>query len=409
MKGIFMLYMFINVGLLQAQTIEDYIQLALVHNPGLKARAAEYEAFLQKIPQARSIPDLEITGEVVTKHMVYPEGNQLFGLTAMQMFPWFGKLEALEAAAEKKAQAYRSEWDNDRNELIFQMHLAWYPWLELGALIKNKQDYVELLRQLKEVATFRYQQGQIMLSEVIMSDLMIQEVETEIALLQAKVGPTWAEFARWIGTYVEPPPLNLNPVVNLKRPENPVVDGNPQLAIYDQKILAAQAEALAIKKDQLPMLGAGVRYLPLFKRGGHDFHLEPNTGAQMIMPMVAVSLPLFGKRFAAGQKEMAYMQTAYQEMKTDMLNDLNSKLSMASYEMQQAQNMQSLYDKQIEKLTEAIELMQVEYQTNANSLRDILQVYKEIIRIQELKVKAITMHNQAAVTAQVLTGHFNSN
>ena len=408
MRKIIILYLVVLPGLMWSQTLEEYITMALENNPALKAKEAEYQAGVQKIFQARAIPDFELTADVVTRHMVYPEGNQLFGLTAMQMFPWFGKLEAMEAAAEQNALATRGEKEQTINNLIYQMRNAWHPWLELGALMRNKQVNLGILKADKEVATYRYQQGQSMLSEVIMTDLMIEEVQTEITLLEVKAKAAWADFAQWIGTPVPMPVMEVDALLTLPVPQDREIAGNPQLKVFDQKILAVEAEAVAIKKDQWPMIGAGVRYLPLWKRAGHDFHLEPNSGAQMIMPMIAVTFPLFGKRFKAGQKEMAFMQTAYREMKTDMVNQLRSEIEMVTFELEEADNMLTLYGRQLTKLNDALRLMMVEYQNNRIGLRDILQLRSQIFDLQAKQLKATTWHNQAIAKLFFIRGNNTS-
>lgn len=404
MNKIIIISLMLIPGLSRTQTLEEYINMGLKNNPALKAKEAEYQAGIQKIVQARSIPDFELTADVVTRHMVFPEGNQLFGLTAMQMFPWFGKLDAMEAAAEQKALTTRREKEQSTNELIYRLRNAWYPWLELGALIRNKQVNLELLNADKVVATFKYQQGQAMLSEVIMTELMIEEVQTDLALLEIRAKAAWADFAQWLGTPVPMPALNTDALEKLPVPQGREVDGNPQLKVFDQKILASEAEAMAIKKDQRPMIGAGIRYLPLFKRSGHDFHLEPNTGAQMIMPMIALTVPLFGKKFTAGQKEMAYMQTAYQEMKAGMANQLHSEIEMVNYELEEADQLYSLYERQLIKLQDALQLMTSEYANNRIGLRDLLQLRSQIFDLQAAQLTSTTRHNQAIVKLHFLKG-----
>ena len=43
--------------LVQAQTLEEYLVMAGENNQELKARYAEYQAALQKVPQAGGLPD----------------------------------------------------------------------------------------------------------------------------------------------------------------------------------------------------------------------------------------------------------------------------------------------------------------------------------------------------------------
>ena len=59
-KVIFVLFiLFPGIGV-RAQTLQNYLEIATDSNPGLKARYAEFEAAMQKIPQVKSLQDYKI-------------------------------------------------------------------------------------------------------------------------------------------------------------------------------------------------------------------------------------------------------------------------------------------------------------------------------------------------------------
>ena len=75
-------------------SLQDYLRYAALNNAGLKAAFEQWKAAMEQIPQAKSLPDPKFTygyfiEEVETR--VGPQ-RQKFGI--MQVFPWFGKIEA---------------------------------------------------------------------------------------------------------------------------------------------------------------------------------------------------------------------------------------------------------------------------------------------------------------------------
>ena len=55
-----LLLLFMSTGIqpvLAEQSLDDYLKTAAENNPGLKAKFNEYLAALEKLPQAKSLPD----------------------------------------------------------------------------------------------------------------------------------------------------------------------------------------------------------------------------------------------------------------------------------------------------------------------------------------------------------------
>jgi hypothetical protein len=71
--------------------------------------------------------------------------------------------------------------------------------------------------------------------------------------------------------------------------------------------------------------------MPLFKRPDGD--IMPNSGGQMIMPMITMNIPISRKKNSASIEEKRLMQTMYSDMKQDMKNELLSMLEMAKYDL----------------------------------------------------------------------------
>ena len=77
----------------KTDSLNYYLEIAEKYNPTVMQRYNEYQAALQKIPQAGSLPDPQLEMGFYLSPMELMAGNQVADVKLMQMFPWFGVLK----------------------------------------------------------------------------------------------------------------------------------------------------------------------------------------------------------------------------------------------------------------------------------------------------------------------------
>gem|GEM_PF-3780983 len=280
MRSIIIFLFALAAGSLSAQTLEDYLKIAAENNPGIRAKQTEVQAALQKLPQAKALPDPTVNASWFVRPMMLPMGNQLGSISAMQMFPWFGALDAMENEAARMAEVKLQAVQVAQNELFFKVKNGWYPLFELEEQIRIQQDLLRLLETDKELATVMFQQGMAPMVDPIRADIMIDEVKTEIALLEQKRKPLEVAFNRLLNRD-DNLPVTISgtlpePVTGAAARRDSLIANNPVLAVFDKQIQAAIAEEKVADYMRKPMIGAGLQYMPLVKRKGGD----PRPAAQ---------------------------------------------------------------------------------------------------------------------------------
>jgi len=401
----------LTASALPAQTLADYLNIALENNPGIKAQHTEYQAARQKIPQAGALPDPQLSVAVFTQPMMLPMGNQLGSISAMQMFPWFGARKSMKNEAAQMAEVKQSAVQVLQNDLVFRIKSAWYPLLELEEQLRILQEKRRVLEVDKELATFKFQHGQAPMTDAIRADIMIDEVRTEITLLEQKRKPLAAAFNLLLNRPVETPVpvterLPAIPETAIALPDS-LLSGNPALALFDQQIQAEIAAEQAAEFMRKPMFSAGIQYMPLRKRKDHDVHIEPNTGDDMFMPMVTVTIPIWRKKYNAAVEERRLMQTVFANQKQAMRNDLGAMHQMAGYELEEATLMVDLLNRQAVKTQQAIDLMLAAYRNDGQDFEEILRLQQQLFRYQSEKIAAQTQYQLALVQLDFLTGKMN--
>lgn len=403
-----MLLALISTGTLPAQTLDDYLAIALKNNPGIKAQNTEYQAARQKITQAGALPDPQVNASVFIRPMMLPMGNQLGSISAMQMFPWFGALGAMKNEAAQMAEVKQQAVQVTQNALAFQVKSAWYPLLELeiqGQILQEKKRVLEIS---KELASIKFQHGQAPMADAIRADIMIDEVVTQITLLEEKRRPLEAAFNLLLNR-----PADTPVVITATLPEiahsamiqpNSSIANNPALAVFDKQIQAEQAAEQAANFLRKPMFGAGLQYMPLIKRKGHDVHIEPNTGRDMVMPMVSITIPIWRKKYSAAVEERRLMQLAYSDMKTNMENELNAMAEMTGYELDKLVKTANLLDLQQKKTQQLIDLLMAAYSNNGKDFEEILRLQQQLFGYQSEKAATQTQYQLALAKLEFLTG-----
>lgn len=398
----------LSTGALPAQTLDDYLKIALENNPGIRAKQTAYEAARQKLPQARALPDPTVNASVFLRPMMLPMGNQLGSISAMQMFPWFGALDAMEHEAAQMAEVKSQEVAVAQNALFFSIKNAWYPLLELEELVRIQRENLRVLETDKELATIKFQHGQAPMVDAIRADIMIDEVKTGITLLEQKRRPLEIAFNRLLNRADSLPVAISGSLTEMQshisaRPDS-LLSGNPALAVFDKQIQAAIAEEQAADFQRKPMIGIGLQYMPLVKRKDGDLQLPPNNGRDMLMPMATVTIPIWRKKYDAAVAERRFMQHMYANMRQDMENELASMYAMTRYDVEKAAQMVELLEKQMIKTQQAIDLMMAAYSNAGQDFEEILRFQQQLFRYRMEKVSAQTEYQQAQAKLDYLTG-----
>lgn len=412
MRILIIIFSILATGSLPAQTLEDYLKTAVENNPGIRAKHTEFQVALQKLPQAKALPDPTVNASFFLGHMILPEGNQLGSISAMQMFPWFGTLKAMENEAARMAEVKLQAVQVAQNELAFKVKNAWYPLFELEEQIRIQRENLRILETDKELATIKFQHGQAPMVDAIRADIMIDEVKTEIALLELKRRPLEVAFNRLLDRD-DSLPVSISgslpePVAGAVASGDSLIANNPVLAVFDKQIQAVAAEQAVAETMRKPMIGAGIQYMPLVKRKGSGEHdVPPNTGADMVMPMFSVTIPIWKKKYNAAVEERRLMQVMFADMKRDMANDLAAMYEMTIFEVEKSAQMVELLNLQMVKTQQAIDLMLAAYSNAGQDFEEILRLQQQLFRYRMEKVSEQTEYQLALVKLDYLTGKMN--
>lgn len=389
-----------NMFQAKSQDLEEYLKIAAENNPGVKAAYAEFKAAMQEVPQVSSLPDPTLTmsafGGMATEEARF---------SLMQMFPWFGTLEAKGNAAALAAEAKFQFYLEERNRLFYEVSSQYFDLYSVERSIEFQQDNLKIIRDYKELALAKVRAGSGALADVLQTDLLINETRTALEILEMRREPLEAQFNALLNrkpdAAIKIPRVLSRKVNNLALDEDVDFGEHPRLVAMEKMLAAAKAQEEVARKSSLPSFGLGVEYVVMGEPGMVTPMLD---GEDAIMPMLSVTLPIFRKKYKAAKKEARFMQEVYSQRKIQVSNTLSSELEAAVFSVKETLSVLRLYREQIESSSQILNLLLSAYQNAGADFEEVLRVRQELLKYQLALAEAEAAYFSALGRIYYLTG-----
>lgn len=174
---------------------------------------------------------------------------------------------------------------------------------------------------------------------------------------------------------------------------------NPMVKMYETDKTAYEAQINMINRMGYPMIGAGLDYSVFQKREGS---LSKMNGADMVMPMLTVTLPIYRKKYNAQRREAEFMRDASQELANNMKNELMISFQDAVKQYNNADRKIILYKKQSLLTDKSVTLLISTYTAAGSDFEEILRMQQQNIDFQLKNMEAIVDKNIAIATIESL-------
>lgn len=389
--GFFLLLFFFGINSYQvsAQTLDDYLKTAAENNPKLKSAYAQFDAAMQKAPQVSSLPDPSLTMSAFGRMVETRLGAQEAKFSLMQMFPWFGTLQAKEDASVLMAEAKFQNYLNLRNQLFFNIKSVYAELYALDKTVQLKKENLSILDSYRELSLSRFKSGNAPMVNVIKVDIKREAAIIEIKLLEDMMKPLETQFNLMLNREPEIT-VQVQDTLVFKKPEillntEDLFNNHPSVIGLEKQKESYEIQQIVAQKAGLPMLGLGIDYSIISKRT--DANPEMN-GQDAIMPMFTVTLPIFRKKYNAAKKEATFMVSSMEQEQEAQKNELQSAYEMTIYNLKKAAQLIDLYEKQLISSWQANKLLVSGFSNATIDFEEVLQMNQDILMLQTQKVEA---------------------
>lgn len=435
-------------------SLEQYMLDAVQNNPLVKQKFAEFNAALQRVPQAASLPDPEFSAGFFIKPMELESGSQLADLRLMQMFPWFGTLKYAKDEMSLMAKAKYEEFRDAKFKVMFDVQKSWYELHKVQKNIEISVKNLEILNTLENLALIKFKTASVSgvsnsvskkspsamananvssggmsgmsgntnlsglgvtksintgmsnasmqsnssgLADLYRIQIQISDLENEIELLKNQKTTLTAQFNSTLNRdMLEVVTLPETLVKQeLKISVNQVLDTiltkNSML-----EMLRFEQKSLEAKKEMVirmgyPMLGLGLNYAVNKK---NPMSTSAMNGEDMIMPMVSVTIPIYRKKYHAMKLEVDNLKESTEYRGQALKNNLRTEYYENLQNYQDANRRIDLFSKQVTLSNQTLSILIKSYSAGAN-LTDLLIIQQQNLDYELKQVQALADYNTA--------------
>jgi outer membrane protein TolC len=436
-----------------------YLEIAAKNNPAIQQKFIEYKAALQKIPQAGSLSDPQLSLGIFLKPMELVSGNQVADISIMQMLPWFGVLKNARDEMNLMANAKFELFLDAKLQVYYDVQRTWYQLYKIKKNISISEKNIEILKTIERLALVRFKSSQPESSGTTMSggaitpgtaqgnttgssgmqtmvagrgnsgnsssvqtsssmttgpmgsssgssgllDLYRIQIETgdlenNIAFLQNQRKTSEAQFNAYLNRPVASPVFTY---------ENIAVDslGISLIAVSDSMVsnnpmlgmLKYEKQSIEAHKNMVTRMS-----YPMVGVGLNYSLISKNpmsassmNGKDMIMPMLTVTLPIYRKKYEAMKSEAELLKTASLQNYQATVNSLQTEYYQAVQLYQDAQRRINLYKNQYQLASKSLDLILKSFSTSSSALTDVLRIRQQTLDYELKQVEAVADLNTA--------------
>ena len=403
-KYIFCYFLLVIPLFSHAQSIENFIDLATSKNPNLKAKYLEFEAALQKVKQVNSLSDPKLTFGYFISPIETRVGAQQARISLSQMFPWFGTLKAKGSVATLLAEAKYQDFLQAKFELIYELKSAYYPIYEIHKRITIQEENLKLLGVYKQLATSNFSIGKSAMTDVLRTELKIEDAHIEIQLLKDQLPSLKSKLNTILNKPIDTEvtimdSLFIDSIKESYRKDSLFL-ANPLLESLRLKMESASKMEELAKLQRMPQFGLGVDYAFISERT--DISI-PNNGKDAIMPMVSITLPIFGSKYKALTNEAQLNQDALNYRIKALENSLLANYELVKYQILKSRQLYDLYNSKIITSKQILELLITAYSNDGENFEEVLLIQQTILKYKIALLTVLTSYHLGMAKLDLLT------
>ena len=390
------------------QSLPDYLRFASLNNAELKAKFEEWKAALEQIPQARALDDPKFTYGYFIEEVETRVGPQRDKFGIMQVFPWFGKIEARSDVAAAKAKAAKQRYETNKVKLFWQVKDAFYEFTYLVTAINTAKENLELLQHFEEIALTKYRAAAATHPDIIRAQVELAKLEDVLRSLQQLREPTVAKLNSVLN---RPSDAELawpakEPIRHIQLDRKHIIESlqraNPQLSELGWEVKAARAGVELAKKKFYPDMGVGVDWIQTDNAASGNGR---DSGKDPVVLMFSINIPLWRNSYKAAERQAKANVRKIQQQKVNTENKTIAQAVKVLYDVDDSQRKMHLYgDILVSKAEELVQTSEAAYRSGTIDFLSLIDAQRMLLKYTLDHERAITNNQQKLAELEMLIG-----
>ena len=177
-----------------ASGLSNFLAFAMLNQPQVEAAYYDWAASVERITQARSLPDPQLTFQMDIQEIVTSIMPGLMGT-----IPWPDKLRVGARVASAESEAKYFTFQSAVLASAFEVKRTYYQIYFLVEKIRVNQETLQLLGDLEKLARAQNEVGKVTLQDVLRAQIEQDRLRTEIEDLEDSRASLVAQFKAALG------------------------------------------------------------------------------------------------------------------------------------------------------------------------------------------------------------------
>ncbi|WP_452600743.1 TolC family protein [Pontimicrobium sp. MEBiC06410] len=372
-----------------AQDLATYIKEAQDNNPEIQAFELRYNIAEEKVNEANTLPDTQISAGYFVSEPETRTGAQRARFSVKQMLPWFGTIAARENYANSMAEAQFVDIEIAKRKLALAVSQSYYKLYAIRAKQRVLDKNIKLLETYERLALTSVEVGKASAVDVLRLQIRQNELLQKKDVLEQDY---LAEQVAFNNLLNRDETITIIVVDEMFIPDEDALISaktlqlNPELLKYDKLYESIEQSELLNQKESAPNIGFGLDYVPVSERPDMSFI---DNGKDIVMPMVSISIPIFNNKYKSITKQNRLKQLQIQSQKEDRLNKLETLLADAKYNRTNARIKFNIQSDNLKQANDAEEILIKSYETGTIDFNDVLDVQELQLKFQINLIESI--------------------
>ncbi len=379
------IYLILGLVLLASPTLaqselDPYLSEAGKNNPELMTLFNEYLAALEKLPQAKALPDPQLAMAFFLQPVETRTGPQRMKLSLSQYFPWFGSLSMAEQEFAENAKAKLELFEEAKSRLFHEIRSSYTELVFMYQATVLLKENLSLLESLNRLVVLKLETGRATALDQIRLQIELGDLENQLAGLKDQIEAEWIRFDNLIHSEhsMRPDiPQNLDFVdIPYTKPEvmDVILTKNHSLLKTAYELASLSARKSRAELAAMPDFNLGLEYIAIGSRS-----LEQSGKDAWVFPKIGISIPLYRDKYKAQIQEAVYLGEAKNFQKENQVNQLENGLEQVFNTYRDAERRVNLYARQAQLAEQAVKLLETDFSNGSTPFEEVIRMEKKLL------------------------------
>lgn len=380
---------------IEAETLEEAMQLAKQNNPELSAQRARLGSAESKIDESKAgwWPKVHIDGSAGTEKIDTDLSSEFgganlnrtlnphsVGVVVEQNLYNGGKTSASVNRDEQNLHAEQARLMQTEQQVLLAAAIAYLDVMQKQSVLELEQHNAEMLDQQLTATRFRAQAGELTPTDVYQAQARLAQAKARLRRAEANLAEARAAYVRHVGRA----PVNLTPVPEvtglpqtLDEALQQARENHPQLKQARYAMFAAQDNIDAVRAGGRPTL----TLVGTVQHSENDAIFTDRTDTQRIM--LNANVPIYSGGANNARTHQAEQLVIQRQSELDALNAQIIQDVTAAWEAWQAAKVEVVaLREQRHASEEAMKGVKAEQRAGARTVLDVLNAQQELLNAQ---------------------------